>query len=266
MSINQMPTLDSMSEPPIQRPLPSPRSWLETDPTAPLLAAAEELGTRPFELGIVARDGESEQRWTLAVRPRAHELRVALGLPEHPWGEPRWIGLRSRGGAVVKKPYHRDPDATLPPLPASLATWFQPTVASLWSPGGAERLELYFRQRRELSWPRLLGLVGELVDSRLETALKPRNREDGFGLSLQWEEGVLRAVSVFARASTLPDEATVALAWSEHAGASAGERLARGLQQLRATGVPEYRRIRALGWTLGAGRVLGRGIFLAGPR
>jgi hypothetical protein len=155
-------------------------------------------------------------RVTFRPVKKARPLAAAFGLDGHPWGDPTWVGIRVRpDGGLQAKAYHRleklDGRFVLPPgLPAGL----RPVMAALHE--GA--LELYLRLGPAArSWASFVAAVTQAAGSGVDIPFSPlpRPAEDGFCLSLRWQDGALTSLSLFADQRSLPGDEEIRRAWPE---------------------------------------------------
>ncbi len=177
------------------------------------LQRAEEAGGAPFEAIVGSPVDRYGVRLTLAPQGAPAELAAALGLADHPWGPPDWIGLRMTAqGEVRAKAYHlhRRARAPLEP-PAGAPVHLLPVMAAL--DGGST--ELYLRLDRQLDWGAFAARCAALLGGR-EPAVAPRPRPvaRGFCVSFAWEDGELASVTLYADSRGLRDDASVRRQWS----------------------------------------------------
>jgi len=204
-------------------------------PLGDAVTALNALGASPFELIARSPAERHGPRVTLAAGSRAAEVARAAGLADHPWGPPRWVGLRrDRAGRLLAKPYHLPPagrgDASGPDLPG-----FRLVMRARWE--GLE--ERYYRREGALGW----GALADLAEARFglrPPALPwtPRLRDGALGLSLCWRGQDLIALSAFAGASALPADLELFQTWAERLPAAERAPFERLALLVRALGPP----------------------------
>ncbi|HYG62648.1 MAG TPA: hypothetical protein VEL74_08705 [Thermoanaerobaculia bacterium] len=192
-------------------------------PLAEAFHRAADAGGAPFEVIAGAPFRRYGARVTFRPTGEAGSLAAAFGLDSHPWGDPTWVGIRVRpDGSVQAKAYHRlegslgrlDGRFVLPPgLPAGL----RPVMAALHE--GSR--ELYLRLGPAApSWTSFAAAVGAAlemngIEKDLPFSPPPRPAEDGFCLSLRWQDGALTTLSLFADQRSLPGDGEIRRAWPE---------------------------------------------------
>lgn len=199
------------------------------------LSALIARGASPFELISASPMEPWGPRLTMSAGPRAAEVARAAGLADHPWGPPRWVGLRhDREGRLRAKPYHL-PSAAGSGEHGGDLPGFRPVMVSRWE--GLE--ERYHRQEGATSWRAL----GALTEARFGLSLPalpwtPRLRDGALGLSLCWRGEAIVALSAFAGASALPPDRELFEAWTDRLPPDEREPFARLSLLVRALGPP----------------------------
>jgi hypothetical protein len=199
-------------------------------------------------------------------------LAEALGVADHPWGDPDWVGLRlASSGELAAKPYHRLTAGRelpgLPSPPAAAPAGRVPVMASRFEGS----TELYLRLAPATGWSELARRCAALVDAA-EPVVEPRPRPAplGFWVSFAWRVSrrgrELAAVTLGADSRCWSDDREVAERWAAGLDASDREVYERSLAAVRALG----RRPRGgwhamLSWTLGPPGPLRRAASLRVP-
>jgi hypothetical protein len=175
---------------------------------------AIEGGATPFEVVAGTPAVLHGVRISFATGHDPRTVAARLGVADHPWGAPAWIGLRALpAGQLDVKPYHRAADARdMPRLPPGLPAGLRPVMASRVD----ERVELYLELAPACAWTTFVAEVSALFAPGEPPAFSPHPRpaERSFGLSLRWHGPELRAVSLFARGAALPDDQELRARWS----------------------------------------------------
>ncbi len=174
-------------------------------------------GAVPFEVIAGTPFARYGARITFRAGGDPAGLATTLGLAEHPWGLPTWIGLRARlDGAVHVKAYHPPErlDRQRFALPAGLPEGLAPVMAAL----DGDSAELYLRLLPHQSWTSFvaaaLAPLGGAADVPAFSP-HPKPADGGFCLSVRWVGGAPAAVSLYADQRSLPGDAAVRRAWAE---------------------------------------------------
>ena len=169
-------------------------------------------GATPFEVIAGAPVARYGARVTLQHASR-ETLARAFALDAHPWGTPRWIGIRASPGRPLRvKPYHLVDrlDARFD-LPADWPDDLYPLMASL--DGGA--VEIYLRKKHACGFRAFATrCFAPLAVAPPAMEPTPRPLDDAFGVSLRREDGRITAVSVYANWRALPRDRDVERIWS----------------------------------------------------
>ena len=190
--------------------------WILEDTLRSGLGLAADAGARPFELILGAPLERYGARLTFSVGAHGAAVATALGMEEHPWGPPDWVGLRvDQEGCLASKPYHRaDRGERRSEYNARMVgvAGFVPVMAARWR----GREELYGRLAGALRWRDLVECLEDRFGLRVpEIPVAPRMRDGALGFSVCWEEGGPVAVSAFVGASALPADRALFKIWGE---------------------------------------------------
>jgi hypothetical protein len=174
---------------------------------------ARALAAHPFEVIVGSPRARFGARITFELR-RASAAHIAheLGLRQHEWGPPSWLGLRVTDDGVVEwKSYHaasavrRDlspPDAAPAPLVAVMAALHD------------GRFEVYYRLVMRMPWKEFAAGCAGLIDAEAPlTSMPITPAVDAFCLSLSWKNERLHAVSIFADDRALPSDSEIMRVW-----------------------------------------------------
>jgi hypothetical protein len=227
-----------------------------------------DLGAVPFEIVAGSPSQAFGPRLTLTIREKNDQFLEALGLKQHAWGCPDWLGLRStpeRG--VETKLYHRATAERMTApvaLPARLAVSASPVMAALWD--GAH--EVYWRIQDDLSWPQFAGLaLAPLGCSSVEAAPRPRPVAGAFCVSYEFRQGVLATVTLYASDRALPAENDLPALWASELPADDARQYQMALDAARSLGPRPLRGFHAmLGWKFTRDGLAGRAVSLRIPR
>jgi len=171
-------------------------------------------GAIPFEVVAGTPAACHGVRISFATGKDPRTVAARLGVADHPWGIPAWIGLRAfPEGRLDVKPYHRAADVPdMPRAPPGLPAGLRPVMASRVD----DRVELYLELAPACAWTTFVAEVSALFAPDQAPAFSPHPRpaERGFGISLRWHGQELRAVSLFARGAALPDDHELRARWS----------------------------------------------------
>lgn len=185
--------------------------------TLPHLAAALKrafaCGATPFEVIAGAPFAHYGARVTFEHRTSPETLAHEFALDRHPWGTPRWVGVRVKaGGELRAKAYHLvervDERFELPPeWPRDL----HPVMASL----DGDAVEIYLRKQGACGFAAFATqCLAPLGLAPPEAAPSPRPHEDSFCVSLRRERGCVSAISLYADWRALPGDAEIEGIWS----------------------------------------------------
>ena len=134
-----------------------------------------------------------------------------VGLADHPWGVPDWIGLRTAAdGAVRAKAYHRRPplDATL--VHRGLPVTARPMMASL----SGRSIEVYAALPGQLTWERFASAALEPLGCAAAPAgVTVVPRAGVFGVSVRHDGDQLSGMTLFVDSAALRDDAGVEEEW-----------------------------------------------------
>jgi hypothetical protein len=187
------------------------RSLTELERSVHLAIAS---GATPFEVISGTPAVSHGVRISFATGNDPRTVAARLGVADHPWGAPAWIGLRALpAGRLEVKPYHRAADAhDMPRLPPGLPEGLRPVMVSRVD----DRVELYLELAPACAWTTFVAEVSALFTPAALPAFSPHPRpaERAFGLSLRWHGEALGAVSLFARGAALPDDHELRERWS----------------------------------------------------
>lgn len=145
------------------------------------------------------------------------QLAAVAGLDPHPWGTPDWIGIRSGGGLIRCKGYHRRPPALgFTRVHRGLIPGVRPVMASL----DGDATEIYAIWPGEISWDvfveRALAGFGSELWMHLRTSRfppYPRPRRDGFAMSARHVGDRLTTITLYALAPSLPADERIFAEW-----------------------------------------------------
>jgi hypothetical protein len=180
---------------------------------APLLEALERAGrcgARPFE--VIAGAPFARYGARVTVEHPSEALAAAFDCLGHPWGAPRWLGIRAVPGRGVRvKPYHAVPrlDDRFA-VPPEWSADLYPVAASL----DGDAVEIYLRKRRACPFSAFasqclapFGLVAPAVKPF------PAPHDDAFAVGLRRERDRVTAVSLYADWRALPRDEEIAALW-----------------------------------------------------
>jgi hypothetical protein len=230
------------------------------------LYRASVCGAFPFE--VIAGSPHSRYGARVTLQHPTWEdgaLGRAFGFANHPWGPPRWVGLRiGASGQLRTKAYHqltRLDDRF--PLPSDFPADLDPVMAAL----DGEATEVYLRKRLPCPFEQLARacLAGLGAEPPLAEPL-PRPRASGLCVSLRREAGRTSAVTLYADWRTLPRDQEIERVWS--AGLGEADRLAYQLAVagVRSTGfLPRGNWHAMLAWTVEADGTRHRAVSLTVP-
>jgi hypothetical protein len=248
--------------------------------------SALQAGGIPFE--VMAGSPASRYGARISFRPgrERRPLAEATGLAAHPWGLPDLVGLRQRpDGTVHAKGYHllthlnreawgggrfvvdRGP-AVLPdgglPVPSGLPDGLDPWMVAL---DGAA-IELYLHLAPARTWTSFATACAAVFDAPAYPCVPhPWPVEQGFSLSLRWEQHRLSALTLYADQRALPHDDDVSRVWCQ--GMEAADRMAyqmalAGVRGHGPRGIGRWHAI--LCWTLEHDRTWHRSASLRVPR
>jgi hypothetical protein len=229
------------------------------------LQRASVCGATPFEVIAGAPFARYGARVTFE-HPSPGTLAREFGLGDHPWGTPRWFGVRvAPGGRLRVKAYHRveriDERFELPP---SWPRDLYPVMASL----DGDSVEIYLRKRDACEFVELAArCLAPLGLPPPETAPAPRPHHDAMCVSLRRERGRLSAISLYADWRALPRDTEIERIWS--AGLDEGDRIAyqlalAGVRSLGFLALQNWHSM--LAWTAEATGERHRAVSLSVPR
>jgi hypothetical protein len=178
------------------------------------IAKAWTMGARPFEVIAGTPHCDYGPRITFSLPSEKNVFSDIFGVPDHPWGQPQWMGLRMDGsGKVIAKLYHRLKVLPLLPVPNSVARDLYPVMASRLG----KATEIYARFSGLCEWQEFvtscisgLGFGGKFA---ADYSPWPKARRHSFGASFRFSDDCLISVTVFADQLALPDDETIRAAW-----------------------------------------------------
>jgi hypothetical protein len=232
-----------------------------------VLQRACDCGATPFEVVAGAPVQQYGARVTIEHVTSPETLAHLFNLDQHPWGIPRWIGLRATlDGEIRAKPYHLA--GQLPPalqLPSSWPTDLSPRMASL----DGESVEAYLAKEGACRFEEFAGqCLSPFGLSLPRVSPRPRPHRGAFGVSIKQDRGGVRAISLFADWRALPRDDELERAWMDSL-ESADERMAYrlALAGVKSLGfVPPAQWHSMAAWTLATDGTSGRALSLSVPR
>jgi hypothetical protein len=197
----------------------------------------------------------------------------AFGFEQHPWGPPRWVGLRARsGGPLRAKAYHAlgRLDERFE-LPREWPRDVYPIMASLdagAAPDGGDVVELYLRKSGACSFrdwaAACLAPLGVAPPERFDPP--PRPRACAFCVGLKRERGRISAITVYADWRALPHDDEVERVWRASLDGADREAYDLAIAGVRSTGfLPRKNWHAMLAWTFEANGEHHRAVSLTVP-
>jgi hypothetical protein len=226
-----------------------------------LVADLRGAGARLFEVVVGTPIGAYGARLTFRTGIRdAADVAARVGLADHPWGVPDWVGLRTGAdGAVRAKAYHRRTplDATL--LHRGLPDSARPVMAARVG----RSIEVYAVLPGAMGWQRhATAALEPLGCAPVAPGLSLVARPNGWAVSVRHDGDELSAVTLFATSETLPADGVVEEQWVS--GMSVEERQLHGLRVAAAATVSRTpgRRYRMLAWNYTRSGLFSRAVSL----
>jgi len=176
---------------------------------------ASDLGAAPFEVIAGTPRSYYGARVTFLTALDPQQFLAAFGLDKHPWGVPQWVGLRlSNQAGVVAKAYHSGAmENSALPFDLNFIARLDPIMSSLHD-GSVER---YFRFTGTTSWQEFAATCAAPLSSRLpEFEPAPKPVPSAFCLSVQTHLEAIEAITVLADYRALPDDESIARAWTRN--------------------------------------------------